>query len=207
MVCLVCIFAILAILISVVFIDMGTADRDKKTTGQGLFILAAVFIVGGLFYAGVNIPLVAVSLVIGLPMCYNSCKRTAFSYVESPSSNADKIIGSVCWVISMLLLIVAFYYWYYIPEYSLLTISMSIVATVAFGYTIYCLFTGRNHFLSEMTAIIFAAIVFYYGEIRGIIPLNRFLRYWMISILTMCGIPCLIGIVHRINIFHEPEIV
>lgn len=205
MVSLVCIFAILAILISVAFIDMGTADRDKKTTGYGLFIFAVVLIVGGFFYVGINIPLVAVCLVIGLPMCYNSCKIIASSHEESSSSNADKIIGSVCWVISMLFLIVAFYYWYYIPEYSLLTIAMSIVATVAFVYAIYCLFTGRNHFFPAMTAIIFAAIVFYYGEIRGIIPLNQFLRYWMISILTMCGIPCLIGIVHRINIFHEPE--
>ena len=124
-----------------------------------------------------------------------------------PDSTSEKIIGFIYWGFSMLFLVIGFYYWYYIPEYLLLAITMSIVATIAFIHAIYCIFSGRSDFLSSMTALFFSSVVFYFGEICGILPLNHGILYYVtMAISVMIGIRFLIGLVHGINLMHEPEI-
>jgi len=207
MIYLVCIFAIFAIIISWVLIDMGISDRDKFTFGIGAIILAVVLTVGGFFYAGIKIPLVILSLIVGLPMCYHACKSMSDFSKKYPDSTSEKIIGFIYWGFSMLFLVIGFYYWYYIPEYLLLAITMSIVATIAFIHAIYCIFSGRSDFLSSMTALFFSSVVFYFGEICGILPLNHGILYYVtMAISVMIGIRFLIGLVHGINLMHEPEI-
>lgn len=204
MIYVVCVFAILAIIISWILIDMGISDSDKVTVGLGVFILAVVIVVGGCFYNGIKTPLVVLSLLIGLPMCYHACKSMAFCSNENPYSTGDKIIGSVYWLFSMLFVVVGFYYWYYIPEYKILTIAMGILATISCGYGIYWLFKGMSHFLPMMTAAFFASIVLYYGDVRGLLPADSILKYLMMSILVIVGMRYLVGFVHGINILHEP---
>lgn len=207
MIYLVCILAVIAIIVSWILIDMGISDRDKFTFGIGAIILAVVLTVGGFFYAGIKIPLVILSLVVGLPMCYHACKSMADFSKEYPDSTSEKIMGFFYWGFSMLFLAIGFYYWYYIPENLLLAIVMSIIATIAFVHAIYCIFSGRSVFLSSMTALSFSSIVFYFGEIRGILPLNHGILYYVtMAITAMIGIMFLIGLVHRINLMHEPEI-
>jgi hypothetical protein len=204
MIYLVIIFAILAIIVSWILIDMGISDSDKVTIGLGIFVLAVVITVGGFFYAGIKTPLVILSLLIGLPMCYHACKSMAFCSNENSCSTGDKIIGTVYWLFSMLFVVIGFYYWYYIPEYTILTIAMSILAIISCGYGIYWLFKGMSHFLPMMTAVLFASIVFYFGDIRGLLPVDSILKYLMVSILVIVGIRYLVGLVHGINILHEP---
>nr|MBR6100336.1 hypothetical protein [bacterium] len=204
MIYVVCIFAILAIIISWILIDMGISDSDKVTIGLGVFILAVVIAVGGCFYNGIKTPLVVLSLLIGLPMYYHACKSMAFCSNGHQYSMGDKIIGSVYWLFSMLFVVIGFYYWYYIPEYKILTIAMSILATLSCGYGIYWLFKGKSHFLPMMTAAFFASIVLYYGDVRGLLPADSILKYLMMSILVIVGMRYLIGFVHGINILHEP---
>lgn len=204
MIYVISVFAVLAIIVSWALIDMGISDSDKFSIGIGVFLLAVVLTVGGFFYAGVKIPLVIVSLLIGLPMCYGACKSMATCSKDSPYSTGDKVIGTVYWAFSMLFLAIGFYYWYYIPEQQFLAIAMSIVATVAAIYCIYCVFTSRSNFLPGMTALIFASTVFYFGEVREILPLNWILYYLSMAIMVLIGIRFLIGLVHGINILHEP---
>ena len=53
MIYLVCIFAILAIIVAWILIDMGISEPDKLTIGIGVCILGIVLTIGGFFYAGV----------------------------------------------------------------------------------------------------------------------------------------------------------
>ena len=77
MIYLVVVFALLAVLISWLLIEMGISDSDNVSTGLGVALLVAVIITGVCFYLGNKIPLVVVSLMIGLPMCFNACKTMA----------------------------------------------------------------------------------------------------------------------------------
>lgn len=197
MIYLVCFFAILAIVNSLILIDIGILDRDRLITGIGSFILAVVLVVGGCFYAGIKSPLIVLCLVIGSLMCYSSCKGIASCSKSDSYSTSDKVIGSVCWGISILLLSIAFYYWYYVPEYNLLVIVMGLIAMIAFVYAMYCTFTGRSSFLSSMTAFIFASIVYYFGEILGI-QLHWTIYYLMLAISGIVGILLMIKVAHII---------
>ena len=126
MIYLVVVFALLAVLISWILIEMGISDSDNVSTGLGVALLIAVIIIGVCFYLGNKIPLVVVSLMIGLPMSYNACKSMAACPKESPYSTGDKIIGMSYWLFTMLFLAIAFYYWYYIPERVILPIVMGL---------------------------------------------------------------------------------
>jgi predicted tellurium resistance membrane protein TerC len=55
-----------------------------------------------------------------------------------------------------------------------------------------------------MTAAFFASIVFYYGDVRGLLPTDPIIKYLMLFILVVVGIRYLVGFVHGINILHEP---
>ena len=206
MIYLVCIFAILAIIVAWILIDMGISEPDKLTIGIGVCILGIVLTIGGFFYAGVYIPLVILSLLIGLLMCCGACKGMASCSTDSPYPIEDKLIGSAYWGFSMVFIAIGFYYWYYIPETQLLTIAMAIVATVAFAYAMYCLFTGKSNFLPGITALVFAGLLFYFGEVRGILTLHWSIYYLVLAIIALVGMRFLIGVVHGINILHEPEL-
>jgi len=202
MIYLVCIFAILAIIVAGILIDMGISEPDKLTIGIGVCILGVVLTIGGFFYAGVYIPLVILSLLIGSLMCCGACKGMAACSADVE----NKLIGSAYWGFSMVFLAIGFYYWYYIPETQLLTIAMTIVATVAFAYTMYCLFAGKSNFLPGITALVFAGLLFYFGEVRGILTLHWSIYYLVLAIIALVGMRFLIGIVHGINILHEPKL-
>ncbi|MBR6907456.1 hypothetical protein IKN40_02945 [bacterium] len=206
MIYLVCIFAILAIIVAGILIDMGISEPDKLTIGIGVCILGVVLTIGGFFYAGVYTPLVIFSLLIGLLMCCGACKGMASCPTDSPYPIEDKLIGSAYWGFSMVFIAIGFYYWYYIPETQLLTIAMAIVATVAFAYAMYCLFAGKSNFLPGITALVFAGLLFYFGEVRGILTLHWSIYYLVLAIIALVGMRFLIGIVHGINILHEPKL-
>jgi hypothetical protein len=61
MIYLVVVFALLAVLISWILIEMGISDSDNVSTGLGVALLVAVIITGVCFYLGNKIPLVVVS--------------------------------------------------------------------------------------------------------------------------------------------------
>jgi len=204
MIYVVCIFAILAILVAWVLINLGTSDSNKVETGLGIALLVSVLVLGICFYHGIKIPLVVVCLLIGLPMCYSAIKSMSTCSKENPYAFWDKVLGIAYWSFAMLFLVVAFYYWYYIPEKMLLTLAMSIIAIVACGYSIYWMFKQKSYFLSMMTAIFFAAIVLYYGDIKHILPLNVYLKYSMLVVLAVAGIRYLFAFVRGVNQLHEP---
>ena len=83
---------------------------------------------------------------------------------------------------------------------------MAIVATVAFAYAMYCLFAGKSNFLPGITALVFAGLLFYFGEVRGILTLHWSIYYLVLAIIALVGMRFLIGIVHGINILHEPKL-
>jgi hypothetical protein len=70
----------------------------------------------------------------------------------------------------------------------------------------YCLFTGKSNFLPGITALVFAGLLFYFGEVRGILTLHWSIYYLVLAIIALVGMRFLIGIVHGINLLHEPEL-
>lgn len=204
MIYLVVVFALLAVLISWLLIEMGISDSDNVSTGLGVVLLVVVIITGVCFYLGNKIPLVVVSLMIGLPMCFNACKTMAACPKESPYSTGDKIIGMSYWLFTMLFLAIAFYYWYYIPERVILPIIMGAIALIACAYAIYWFAKQKSYFLPMMTAVIFAAIVLYFSNVRGTLTSNPILEYSMLAVLFLVGMRFLFAMVMAFNKMHEP---
>jgi predicted tellurium resistance membrane protein TerC len=55
-----------------------------------------------------------------------------------------------------------------------------------------------------MTAVIFAAIVLYFSNVRGTLTSNPILEYSMLAVLFLVGMRFLFAMVMAINKMHEP---